>query len=474
MQYRNRKYYISVSDLALCQKCPALLAYKTHFGKKSAWKVGIKGNGEAYGSIFHKYIARVFFEGASNYSHYLHQKIAYAVSGGETALENMVRENIFMPFIAKHSQKFKSENLIAMARGVTVWVKAMSEFFRCIPSLSEYSESDMRLIFKEPEQRLQSTFNFDDGCTLFITGCYDALMFNPDRSEARLFEFKAYKKGDATVPLSQSLIYSWLIWRKTGIVPAIEIIYLGEEDKQPDIFDSQSVRSMIRAALPNLFHIACSIISLREVPEILQNINLCPVCRYRGKCKDDIAKIFAGAPGRSRKGSSLVNVLVFFLIALMITTQAFFFLVSSSESLSEERGMMQVSLKLDDLIETAKNAIETGKIRTIPTSPNQVSEKNFYDETRVWEKEDSDMSVNVFNLYYNFNSDKFNENAEREYKKIFPPLGENYFLIRASCKLSMGNYIMRQVVVYLNDTTTTEKSTTTEKLKEEVFYWDAN
>ena len=67
--------YISVSDLALCQRCPALLAYKIHRNEKSAWHVGINGSGYAYGTIFHENIAQVFFEGASNPNHELHSKI---------------------------------------------------------------------------------------------------------------------------------------------------------------------------------------------------------------------------------------------------------------------------------------------------------------------------------------------------------------------------------------------------------------
>ena len=43
---------LSVSDAALCQRCPRLLAYRGE-GERGAWKVGIEGSGEKYGSLFH-------------------------------------------------------------------------------------------------------------------------------------------------------------------------------------------------------------------------------------------------------------------------------------------------------------------------------------------------------------------------------------------------------------------------------------
>lgn len=473
--------YIAASDLALCQKCPALLAYKVHKGKKSAWRVGIKGNGEAYGSIFHKYIARTFFEGASNSYHPLHQRIKYAVSGSESELEDMIRENIFLPFIERHAVRFKSENLFAMAKGVTVWVKAMSEFFRCIPSLGRHDDFSMRSVFKEPERKLQGIYDFYDGNKLVITGCYDALMFNPDEGEVRIFEFKGYRKSDITVPLSQSLIYSWLIWKDSGIVPSVEIIYLGEEDKQPDIFDSRSVVSMMRYALPKLFYSAFNIISLRRIPETLRNINLCPSCRYSKKCEDDMTKLFRQES--VRKGSSLVNVLVFFMIALMITAQAFFFLTNSAESVAEEREMMQVRLKLDSLVGDAKKALED--IDPHLTSISMWGENYdvrgtkyalFSDTSRdnppgakTWENG----NVGIFDLYYTFmqanainpgNSNLVDRETKDLYRKIFPAMGKNYFLIRAREKLPAGNYIMRQVVIEKSGTVLYTRS------DEEVFY----
>ncbi|MBQ6773420.1 MAG: hypothetical protein IJP48_05070 [Synergistaceae bacterium] len=219
MNAGNRKVYTTVSDIALCQKCPALLAYKIHMGFKSAFRVGIKGSGDPYGTIFHKNIAQVFFEAAANPRNHLHGEIIHAVSGGFRSLENVIRDKIFLPFIDANSRNLTSGQIISMASGVRVWVRAMSEFFRGIRSLTQE-------VFIRPELRLQGEYTFMNADSLVITGRYDALLFNPDRGEARLFEFKGYNKSDIVVPLSQSLVYSWLIERMTGITPSVEIIYL--------------------------------------------------------------------------------------------------------------------------------------------------------------------------------------------------------------------------------------------------------
>ena len=465
-----------------------LLAYKIHMGEKSAWINGIHGSGNAYGSVFHKHISRVFFDAASKPYHPLHDNITHAVSVGGLELESIIRENIFIPFIENNCEKFSSGQIISMAKGVTVWVKAMSEFFRYIPSLRKNSDNDISSIFIKPEQTLQSRFILDDGC-LIITGRYDALLFNPDETEARLFEFKGYMKSDITVPLSQSLIYSWLIWRKTGIVPSVEIIYLDEGDKQPDIFDSKSVAAMMTPALPELFRSAFNILTLRRKPEILQDKDLCTTCRYREHCKRDMANLFAKT---KRTGASLVNVLIFFLISLVITAQAFFFLENFAEVISDKREMMQIRLKLDTLVDEAKDALNS--ITPHLTSISMWGQSDdFYiygkkyalfsdlsgatpPGTKVWESGDEKISAGIFDLYYTFMNDNDNANAlgetnfvEREtkdlYRRIYPALGENYFLIRARVLLPTGDYIMRQLVI--------KKGNTKPKSEEEVFYYYA-
>ena len=278
--------YITVSNAALCQRCPMLLAYTIHKGIKGLWKIGINGSGYAYGSMFHKNIAQVFFEAASDPSKTLHRKISESIRHGRDSLEGLIRENIFVPFLSRESQNYTSGQILTMAKGITVWTRAMSEFFALIPSLLRDPDSNMRTVFIPPEQKLKACYKAD-GVSLNVIGCYDALLFNPDRCEARLFEFKGYMKSDVSVPLSQSLIYSWLIWKHTGIIPSVEIIYLDENDKEPEIFSPSNVREMICAGLPGLFASVFGVISLKRLPEISRDEKLCGQCPFDGRCAND-------------------------------------------------------------------------------------------------------------------------------------------------------------------------------------------
>lgn len=282
----SKPCYITVSNAALCQRCPALLAYMIHRGERDAWKVGIRGNGYYYGTLFHKYIAEVFFEAGANRASRLHGKIARSVSGGKKAIESMIRGNIFMPFLDRHSEECLSGQIMAMSRAITVLSRAMSEFFAAIPSLMRSPAENMRTVFIPPEQTLKAYHDCPEG-RLIVTGRYDAMLFNPDRGEARLFEFKGYTKSDVTVPLSQSLIYSWLVWRHTGIIPSVEIIYLDDAERDPEIFGASSIGDMIFAGLPGLFRAAFGVISLKRLPEIVRDKNLCVQCPFRKNCADD-------------------------------------------------------------------------------------------------------------------------------------------------------------------------------------------
>lgn len=429
--------YITVSDIALCQRCPALLAYKLHRKQKSAWTVGINGS-EYYGSIFHKNIAQEFFEAAYNDMNPLHDEIIDAVKGSPEKLENLIREKIFLPFAAMNSGKFTANQLLAVASGIKIWVKAMSEFFSGINSHDK--------IFIKPEQDLQGIYTLEYGY-LSIRGRYDALLFNPDKGEVRLFEFKAYNKTDITVPLAQSLVYAWLIAKKTGITPSIEIIYLDE--KSPDIFDSVSVAAMIKSNLPDLFNTVWQVISLKckKFPEIRGDKKLCAKCKYKYSCDYDRAINF-----RSRRGASLVSLLVFFLTAALIMTQVFFFSVQSFESLTEDREIMGIRLGLQDLISQAKNDISKHN----PEKPivhyyDSSSTISFYEGTRVKEihSQSGNMTVNIHDLNYELYNTAMHDSKEEAYtnlepyKQLFPAM-PGKFLIRA---YDDNNKLMIQEVV---------------------------
>ena len=444
----TKKIYVTVSDIALCQRCPALLAYKIHRGIKSAWRVGIQGSSDFYGSIFHKHIAKTFFEAAANPRNILHSQLIQVVTGGFKALNDFVRGKIFMPFIENNSKSLTSGQIISMASGVEVWTMAMSKFFREITSLTIMPRKNLEQIFIKPEQKLQAEYIFDDLDSLVITGCYDALLFNPDKAEARLFEFKGYNKSDIAVPLSQSLVYSWLIERSTGITPSVEIIYLDERSREPDVFDSRTVSEMMKSGLKNLFASVFNVISLKKFPAVNTSKKLCSVCKFSGHCKSDIA---SGFRLRSRSGISLLSVIIFMTFAFMVMSQVFFYSVNSNESVIEEREIMRVRLLLQDMIRQAKSytasAPDKGEISydefrkkfyPLPNVPSTVS------------------GVDIHKLNYKFKSG-FNKNTWDKlepYERIFDQMGENYYLIRAYAPVTKDRNLMIQAVV---ESSVTEK-----------------
>ena len=391
-----------------------LLAYTVHKGVRDLWKVGINGNGYAYGSMFHKNIAQAFFEAASDPASSLHGRISASIREGGNALEGVIRENIFIPFLDANSENYTSGQIMAMAKGVSVWVRAMSEFFSLIPSLTRSPERFMQTVFIPPEQTLRAYHDCPEG-RLIVSGRYDALLFNPDRGEARLFEFKGYTKSDVTVPLSQSLIYSWLVWKHTGIVPSVEIIYLDDADRDPEIFPAQSVWEMICAGLPGLFRAAFGVMSLKWLPEIVRDKNLCVRCPFSDRCADDWRNLTV----RKRKGVSLLNVMVFMMFAVMITSQVFFFAKWSADSSAEERELMMYRIHLDSLVEEGKTALEnksTGIINHVHIGAKTFSQ--FSSDAKVFDnsglsdgwKQDGykdTYHIRIYDLDYTFDGTSF-------------------------------------------------------------------
>ena len=446
----TKKVYVTVSDIALCQRCPALLAYKIHRGIKSAWRVGIQGGSDFYGSIFHKHIAKTFFEAAASPRNILHSQLIQVVTGGFKALNDFIRERIFMPFIANNAKSLTSGQIISMASGVEVWTMAMSKFFREITSLTIMPRKNLEQIFIKPEQKLQAEYIFDDLDSLVITGCYDALLFNPDKAEARLFEFKGYNKSDIAVPLSQSLVYSWLIERSTGITPSVEIIYLDERSREPDVFDSRTVSEMMKSGLKNLFASVFNVISLKKFPAVNTSKKLCSVCKFSGHCKKDVASGFSV----KHKGISLLSVIIFMAFAFMVMSQVFFYSVNSNESVIEEREIMRVRLLLQDMIRQANTSANLAIAHS--KNKDKVNYKTFWDDSpkNFHQIKNNNATVDIHNLNYTFESgfDKNEWDKLPAYKRIFDQMGENYYLIRAYAPVTNDRNLMIQAVVYASGT----------------------
>lgn len=418
--------YATVSDLALCQRCPALFAYKIHMRKKSAWRVGIHGGGEAYGSIFHREISEKFFNAASDSRSPLHKKILSAASGGADSLEECVRENFFAPFVERRAERLSSGQILSMAQAVRVWVRRMAAFLE-----------DCEPVFLKPEGKLQGCYRSEEHeAELIINGRYDAMIFNPGRHEVRLFEFKGFKKSDVVVPLSQSLIYSWLVKKSSGIIPSIEIIYLDEEE--PEIFETRVVREMIISGLPGLFGTALDIILLRRIPEMLHDENLCSQCKFTAKCKGDMKKIFS----LRRRGVSLLSVAVFLFAATMITAQVFFFTTMSAETASDERDILRARLQLANIVEEVKGTLASH-------SGGSASWEDFDDLAQDERTYGSDTYSKYYDLDYTYVSKdlEYNEWSKIDAPaKLFPPM-EDHYLIRAYKERTNGKNLMLQVLV---------------------------
>ena len=510
------EYHVNVSDLAICQRCPALFAYKFHRNNKSAWRVGIKGN-ERYGSIFHKEISEKFFRAASNKKNSLYNKINFAASKGADSLEKLVREKFFIPLIEAQEEYLTSSQILAIAGAVRTWIQGMLIFFK-----------DSRPVFLKPEEKLQAVYKTQDS-NLIITGRYDALIFKPDEAEARLFEFKGYSKSNITVPLSQSLIYAWLLGKCTGIIPSIEIIYLDEKlPKNPEIFDSKTVRNLIISCLPGLFHSALDIILLRRLPNFMQDKNLCGCCKFKDTCEDDMKKIFSRKFNfRSRRrGASLLSLMIFFMAAIIITAQVFFFSDISAKSVREDRDLQSVRMQLYALTdEIKKDFIAKGDAK-LEVKPRErverlaklrfdekvfkyrtvsVDYKTFYgdsgtdanvdsggarasvqDAGYVWGQRDllavhvNTISIDVFRLDYDYDyTQTMNQTAAEDYwleraqhLRIFPAIKEDgytNFLIRVHKQMPAGNRLMLQTLIASGDVSKGNKSIET-RTCEEIWY----
>ncbi|MBR2208248.1 MAG: hypothetical protein IJ859_05490, partial [Synergistaceae bacterium] len=318
------------------------------------------------------------------------------------------------------------------------------------------------------EGKLQGTCDFQDS-KLIISGRYDALIFNPERLEARLFEFKGFSKSDITVPLSQSLIYAWLIQKSSGIIPSIEIIYLAEQ--HPDVFDFNVVKDMIVSGLPGLFRSAVDIILLRRLPETMQDKNLCGCCKFQSTCKEDMKKIFnEGFKFRTkRRGASLISLMVFFMATIIITSQVFFFSNTSSQSVKEDRDIQSIRMQLASLVENARIEIKTasddftvgGTINwenffddanadTRKNYTHQYDEGAFHIEKYFYRNDANKMYATIHDLSYTYENKDFDNTNSSHWKdmnqRIFPAM-EDHFLIRAYKTMPAGNNFMIQVLV---------------------------
>ena len=289
---------LTVSDLALCQRCPRLLAYQNR-GKKNLWKVGIEAEGtkNSCGSIFHTHIAGAFFADAANSDRAMQKELVKMFSGVTkkedllSRFESFIKTYYFDPFLErenKKSRKLSIERILALAKAAELWINGMVDFLYGIPSLLSKPDKTLQHVFIKPEQDMKASFTYDDGLSLEIAGRYDAILFDDDKKQAVLFEFKTYMATNPLVALSQSLSYAWLIKNTTGIVPAIYIFHLGEP--KPDKMTLRLTPSEVSSMMDNMLHLLEEVRNVMELKLPLKSASdpsLCGICPMRKNCESD-------------------------------------------------------------------------------------------------------------------------------------------------------------------------------------------
>ncbi len=284
---RENVLALSATDLALCQRCPRLLAYKSE-GKRNAWKVGIEGSGERYGSLFHTHIAEAFFKDMGDAAAPGREAMRLLLSsrnqGLNEGLSELIRTHYFNPFLAARGKELKADRLVAMAGGTALWVRDLAAVLEGIPSLRGNPEAVLPRVFPGTGRTLEAFYAYEDGIALRVTGRYDALIFNPDSGGACLFEFKGYRPTDSTVGLSQSLVYAWLVERATGVLPSVRLVYL--EGGEPFAFSEAEVASILRG-LPPLFEAARGVLLRQKPLGVPASRGLCSHCPWGDVCDRD-------------------------------------------------------------------------------------------------------------------------------------------------------------------------------------------
>ena len=154
----------------------------------------------------------------------------------------------------------------------------------------------------------------------------------------------------------------------------------------------------------------------------------------------------------------------------MISAQAFFFSTSANDSLKDDRELVGIRMKLqqkiaevkanDKLVATPAKVSGTVKyeINSFATAlySEDININTFNYSVEPLPK--GEFYVNTYNLYYNFQAptpaDTSNLPNFRNdmHKKIFPPMEQGHYLIRAFTKIDDKTTLMYQVLVYKNTT----------------------
>lgn len=285
----------NVSEIHLCQRCPRLLAYKL-IGKKNVWNIGFTDHNYLPGKMFHDQISMPFFsELASRPDSTISQQFKNILpepeEDTEIVLLTLIKKEYFIPLMKKESRHLTTNQIFLFGQGLIKWTKLLARFIHNAYRKQEENKDDfIKKTFHKPEMLIKEIYNHDGVDKLQVSGKYDSLLFDMFNKEAVLMEFKGRKADFHDEDFLQVVLYCWLVYRKTGIIPRGIVLYLEEEE--PDVhYSTENIKNAMEN-LPDLFE---QVIKIKEVIENNKKENLlpppdpelCKVCRFESKCQED-------------------------------------------------------------------------------------------------------------------------------------------------------------------------------------------
>lgn len=280
----------TVTDLHLCQHCPRLFAY-SWVKKKNAAFIGHRGTGNLPGTLFHTFAHMVLQDISSKGAG--RQALVHALSQNPHAISfhihETIKEEYLIPFLAEHGSTLTIEKIEAFATACERWIKYLEKFIN--PHISSFQDLDILFesIFHNTEYLMTSSYVFDDGESMSISGKPDALIFDPKTKEPVVLEYKGRKESDAMQDLAQTSLYAWLVRQSIGIIPRVDILYL--EENMPLVrYPLPAIENLIENH-PSLFQIARKImVGETRIPKCSDNA-LCQVCPFIPSCDNDFGEM---------------------------------------------------------------------------------------------------------------------------------------------------------------------------------------
>lgn len=277
----------TVSDCHLAQRCPRLFA-RLKRGDRNAWRVGLDGAGDLRGKLFHERFAAPFHADMASDSD-RRSAFARCLAERDDALPDRItfflRDHYLIPYLEKDSASLTDVQTVAIGSAMARWAAVMAGFLAPLLGRRRDPGELIRQAFHPPERTLRAEHGYDDGCSLTVTGRYDALLVDPNEKEAVVVDFKGRRPTDLCEDFTQIALYAWLIRSSTGVTPRGEVLYL-EEDDSVAAYSTEDVASGIER-LGDLFRVVRDVLEGDREPPCASDIHLCESCPYRPTCRTE-------------------------------------------------------------------------------------------------------------------------------------------------------------------------------------------